>query len=652
MNIGLTKLLPGVWVLCVSLLAFTSPAPLQPENRLDPSWMLALNQAVAQGMVFGRDIVFTMGPYSTLFTQAYHPATFSLAMVLGTLFGLCYAALLLTATSPRRQLWLMAYTVFVLLIESRDTLFCSYAMLVVLVAYQKSAPGADPPPRFLSPTLRATLALAIALLGVLPLIKGSYLIVSVEGAMAGFLLFWQAKAKGTALLFVTLPTLMMMMAWQLAGQPVSALPDYFSSMSDVISGYTDAMAIYPVNKNWLLLTIVSPIMIAVYLGVAAMTLEAIWRPALQTRFRRALLCLSVGLFLFVCFKAGFVRHDAHALTAGVALVLALIALQGFELADISRRTMGLAFITWAGIHSLYIGMKLSDAPLHNLLAAVSQSRTGDTLETAFHSELRAIHQHTQIPTLPGKSDIYPYDQAPLIASGNQWVTRPVLQSYCAYTPTLAARNAAFLQGPLAPDNIVFSVKPIDERYPSLEDGLSWPTLLTRYAVSASDQEYIYLKKREVPVVLHKQLLAQSRHQLGNFIDIPATSGILFAEIDIEASLIGRIANLAFKSSPLNITVQLKNGQSRSYRLIAGMAGAGFVLSPLVQSNADFLALSRDELQELKSNAITRLRIAPAEGGDIFWKPDYELRLTKLTGSVAAIQQTALSSDRLSGSSAP
>jgi len=40
-----------------------------------------MNQAIAQGLSFGDDIVFTFGPYASVYTQLYHPATVRLMVV-------------------------------------------------------------------------------------------------------------------------------------------------------------------------------------------------------------------------------------------------------------------------------------------------------------------------------------------------------------------------------------------------------------------------------------------------------------------------------------------------------------------------------------------------------------------------------------------
>jgi hypothetical protein len=46
-----------------------------PHRSFDSSWAYALNEAVVQHLIFGRDIVLTFGPLASIYTGMYHPAT-------------------------------------------------------------------------------------------------------------------------------------------------------------------------------------------------------------------------------------------------------------------------------------------------------------------------------------------------------------------------------------------------------------------------------------------------------------------------------------------------------------------------------------------------------------------------------------------------
>lgn len=77
----LSKLILLIIIICT----FVPFSPKMPAPGIDPSWALGLNQAVAQGLAFGKEIIFTLGPYSSLYTKTYHPAT-DFLMITGCLY--------------------------------------------------------------------------------------------------------------------------------------------------------------------------------------------------------------------------------------------------------------------------------------------------------------------------------------------------------------------------------------------------------------------------------------------------------------------------------------------------------------------------------------------------------------------------------------
>ena len=287
----------GALLLLASLLAFAPFAPLLPGTELDDAWRLAMNQAVAQGLVFGRDIVFTFGPYAALYTQHYHPATYPAALLLGVLFGLAQGTLLLSCLRRRHNGWLWTLAGFLLLVDSRDALFFAYPLLLTLVTCMESAShGSDDRLRFVGQETGHLLA--IALLGALPIIKGSFWPLAVMASLVGALLHGLKGERLRAALFVLLPLLTLLLLWGLAGQPLAALPDYFRTLSPIISGFAEAMS----NRGLLW-------QVVVYLGLAAGIILATLRSAGPALPKRLAITLAVGLFLFIAFKAGFVRHD-------------------------------------------------------------------------------------------------------------------------------------------------------------------------------------------------------------------------------------------------------------------------------------------------------------------------------------------------------
>src|ERR1041384_57654 len=286
-------------LLIASACAFIPFTADMPWSWLDNAWALGLNQAVAQGLTFGRDIIFTFGPYSCIFSRVYHPATNAKLLVGSGLLSLAcwYAIVQLTRDCKRYALWAL-WIVLVGLMYSRDALLLSYPFLAGLVCCQSQARWSE----LSRNAARAEVAFLFSAFGLLPLIKGSILVLCGLIGLVAIVLFGQRRRWDLAIAAVAGPALAMSAFWMFAGQPVLAMPRYLASMLPLIFGYADAMA-FPGNPSEIIWYLV---------GAAALIAAVVWQRPRADRSRAAVGCV-LGAFLFVAFKAGFVRHDAHAL---------------------------------------------------------------------------------------------------------------------------------------------------------------------------------------------------------------------------------------------------------------------------------------------------------------------------------------------------
>lgn len=71
----LPKYLISIFAIITTLAAFIPLNPGMPQSGLDASAMFSMNEAVAQNLKIGKDIIFTFGPYASILSQSYHPAT-------------------------------------------------------------------------------------------------------------------------------------------------------------------------------------------------------------------------------------------------------------------------------------------------------------------------------------------------------------------------------------------------------------------------------------------------------------------------------------------------------------------------------------------------------------------------------------------------
>ncbi|MBI1906843.1 MAG: hypothetical protein HYS20_11505 [Rhodocyclales bacterium] len=606
-----------VLLLATTICVFVPFAPVMPAASLDPSWVFAMNEAVARGLVFGKDVVFTFGPYASIYTKAYHPATDAM-MLGGSLYlALSYWLCLMVLMRDGRWTWMVFYgAVLATVMYLMDPLFFSYPLIVAIACYRlpRARAGGGVPSR----GVYVLVALLFAPLGLLPLIKGSNLLLCGVIALLCAVYFCR-RGWGLALVCLLAPVFSMLLFWWAAGQPVHDLPGYFLSMSPIISGYTEAMSLGGKNRE-----------VALYL-IASISLVAVLLRNGGDAMSRLFLLGAFSLYLFLAFKSGFVRHDGHAVIAGTAVLLAALLLPFISSMRAAIPVLVLALAAWVSIDGHYIKTRWSQ--LSNISDSVYADagkglvrRVSDPegLQRDFDAALAALGKEANFPPLRGSTDIYSYDQSYLLASGFDWSPRPVLQSYSVYTPALANINREHLLGEHAPDNIIFKVQPIDGRVPATEDGASWPVLLGHYQPTRFAGDYLLLKRNETtartdePVVLGRTVA-----RMRETVDVPDTGYPVLVHIDVRPTLLGRLARVLFKPQRLVLTVELTNGSQKSYRAIPGMLNSEFILSPLVENTHEFSFLYGDR-KYLSGKRVKAISMSPRGRDKGMWRDEYTI----------------------------
>jgi hypothetical protein len=256
----------------------------------------------------------------------------------------------------------------------------------------------------------------------------------------------------------------------------------------------------------------------------------------------------------------------------------------------------------------------------------------DDLAVRYRQALEDIRNDYPLPVLKGAGDVYSYEQSVLLASGNAWDPRPVFQSYSAYTPELAMVNEQHLRGLGAPDWALIDLESIEGRLPSLDDGASWPALFDNYAFISYDSHYVLMQRRQaVQQESRFEEIVRETCETGKTVAIPETNGLLFAAIDLKPTLLGRLLTVAFNPPQLHIVLHLSNGQTKRYRVVAGMMSTGFLLSPFVSDTKAFASLADGMNSPESGESVDSISIEPSYGHSLFWSGTYGLTLKKYVG---------------------
>jgi len=616
---GIAKWILRLALAVTVLLVFVALSPSMPTglNPLDPSWVFGMNVATSQYLAFGSELLFTYGPYASIATRTFHPFTDPFALYGSLYLAIAYAAALIFITRKSAAfLLLINIAAFSFFKQYADTLLSSYALIMGIYCYQLIYLPIDSR-RSRVGMLFLTFVLFTPF-GLYPLVKGSIYVLyfAIATLSSGILLYFKKWYLALSIPVAIITSLVLF--WIIAGQPLAGLLGYFTSLGMIIAGYSDAMSIAGHQYEILVYLLSSLFLIIVLLWKKRVNIGALY------------LALVFALYLFISFKGGFVRHDGHAVYGVSALYFA--AVMFFVVFPSYQAVIALVFACLAYI---YIDGHYDSALRTRRLAPLSETyqwgvygvknrlfNSGQLLED-YNKSVDLIKSEARFPILKGTVDTYPFDQSRVIASGYDWVPRPVFQSYVAYNPQLAKINNEHLLGIKAPDNIVFRILTIDNRYPSLDDGLSWPTILNNYRLAGVQGDFLFLKKdRERNAQPTMCSLSGNDFIFGQSISVPSVKGLIFVKIEVKPTLLGRLMNILFKTSELRIQIFLENGKSNNYRIIPGMAKSGFILSPLVENTKDFETLiskqSLDTLHQVKS-----FTIAPVNQ---FWQWNKEFQV--------------------------
>jgi hypothetical protein len=599
---------------------------------VDNAWAQVMQVAFAQHMQFGRDIVFTYGPWGFL-ARGYYPATWLISVLAWLALSLVFICAgwrvtrYFTKNHVIAWLWLVAFAAMSSIPPGNDIgeRLTAWGLLLLFLHFLVEDEAFSP--------LQAALAFTLGWLGLVKftgLMEGGLLVAVIAVNNIRRRRFpWIIPVWLGGILFF----------WLLAGQHLGLLWPFLKNSWLVASGYTDAMSEGNALLNPLLYLLIG-------LGFCVLGARLI-RPPRQVS--GTLFVLGISGILFLSFKQGYVREDApHEITAGLTLILtglACVAVAATRKRCVLITSVGLlcasvAFTIFAperkNTMESFLRQSVETFSVYNLFCPVF-NLFPNRLQNDYGKELAEIREGTPLPSIQGNADLYSCRQDVLFANGLSYRPRPVIQSYSAYTPELAGMNANWLRGGHGAPVLFFAMQEIDDddRFPSLDDALSWPELLTRYDIkSLSDKwgSYLCLSRSPVPREYHLQLLQETNVTLGEPFALPSsTNGPIWAEVEINKTFAGDLLSFFYKPTTLSTSVKLADRSQHLCRIIPGIARAGFLLSPYIANNRSFVALAKADESVLSRKAIVSMTIFESEepGFTFCYRPQIKIWLYRL-----------------------
>jgi hypothetical protein len=530
--------------------------------------------------VFGRDILFTYGPFGYLVdSRLYFTSTWMLAVAAPLAAGLLLAYSLLRLLQRGMGLLpsvLVAAPLLVLLsrlLLVGSPLLPEALVLVVLLWSFEIVLDSHARVGTVRMLLVATVAAAVSVMKLdagLACLLLAGIAITVEGSRRG------ARTAAVALgRFLAAAAAALLVLWLVASQPVGALPDWLVRSVDVVRGYSAAMNIES-GQYW------EYTAAFLLIGTVAALIARAPFPGRAERWT------ALGLFAvvaFIAFKQGFVRHDAHVVqffAIFAVLPLAFIRTWG------TRTTLLVMigpFIALCAIGNVGVDTLFDPSPRAEAMADTAHLLRSRDARTQFVDATRAqLRAEYAIP--PAMTDrmrnqraaVLPWELLVGYAYPDvRWHELPVFQTYDAYSESLDELNADALGRPDRPRFVLReSGMSIDGRIPRFESPAAALAMLCHYRTVSSDARW-QLFQASADRCGAPTRIGERDASFGTTVQVPAASerSIVVARFHgIADGLVDEVRTLAYRARQIDIRVD----SGPAHRFLQGHQGAFHVLT--------------------------------------------------------------------------
>lgn len=587
----------GVVMAFMALAALTLPDPLWGiAPGLDSSWNIGLHLAAVNGLIFGRDIIFTYGPLGFLnFPLLISPVLWVISVAFIDIIHFAFF-MSLAVFSLRSEERLLNAVILGFSAPAIEGLLLANAHpyelgAVLLFAFY-----------FLTRDSKRNYTLVLAALA------GIIFYVKVDIGLLSFLLtlaattwvYFRDRRLTSLAPIATYAGFMFGFGVLLTGN-IQNLASFIVGYEQIAVGFGNALSYDAYVTPWLILFPFLSLLILAIIIIAEVSSHT-----------RLLLFLSIP-FLFITYKEGFVREDiGHILIflAGWSLVALLFQ------ATISRKSRRIKIIALVlalillGSGVEYWGIMIVSPGQPVDRASVMRNASTYFLRTYGPSRFHSISRTFDLAFFPGKAtsafrrtvsttrlfyhlsnttlsmlrghtvDVLPWDVSLAYAYGLHWDPAPVFQSYSAYTPYLDELNARHYSNHDSPEFVLYRPISIDGRYPLFDEPLALMALTCNYQLISTDSNFLVLQRRTSSSCGRMDFISGQDATLGQQIQVPFNESTpIIARIFLDSNWLGTISGLAYKIPKVLINLEFANGQSQNFTLVVATAGDGLMLSP-------------------------------------------------------------------------
>lgn len=567
------------WVVFVFIILYLLPKDLfiSPGADIDASWKIALNLAWKEGLIWGKDIIFTYGPLGFLSTKL--PVyTSKVLIVLFSIFisanGIYFIHTIFKKISNTYDLIFMSCLFFFTgeflftgefpFMYTAITLYF-YFLFNAFLFLQKNR------------ILNLGIASIICLITFYIKVNAGLILNVVLLFFLSFIFFKKTVSRKVTLL-ISIGHYFLL--WALSFVLQTDFLSYIVNSFPIINSYNDAMVF--LSRDFFYL-----IYILVVISVIAIAYLSSLKKLFKSQFEIFLL-FNILFFVFITFKQGFVRaDDFHTIIfiEGISFIILLIYLFS-EITTIKTNI-------YYGV--IVIGI-FSISNLRDYRASSFKTNTGlnhllakDNLND---KKQRALPQRIIKDIGSQTVDVLGYETSFIYHNHLNYNPRPIIQSYSVYDPKLIELNYHKYDSKTSPDYVLYNFGSIDERHPFWDESLIYLPLLQNYTVfdTAFVETFtpllVFKKNEERKRILEKKVILDTIINFNSPITIPKSDNLIYLSIESDYTFAGKIRRLLYQPSLSLIDLQYEDNSKSEYTLVLPVMESGVPINRKVLTAHD------------------------------------------------------------------
>ena len=592
----------------LSVILFLPKAILEnPAGGVDPSWKISINMALHQGLVFGKDWVFTYGPLGFLSTRvpAYIGVFPLLIYDIFTALVLIYILRYVFKELNSLTKWLVVPFFIMMASHNPEATFQLFTIFIFLVFHHYRTKSL------------LSLALATVISVLIFFIKLNLGIVA-SGILYAYFVLSILSDRKSFLKIAAFPILHFLSVLLLGLIFHVDLVNYVKGALSIINNYNDAMfSVDFINLSARYAYFNVALAIIIVLSFAVFFIYSL--PVIL-KSRSDIFILLIMIFAwYIGFKQGFTRFGFAGMSYPFFYGALFVGISYLFISNpVLKNRLGKVFMVFLLISPLVntglgfsfnkLTLPYQDIIFTNLPFQQKVSDEKNRVEYHINSDIAKRFEGKTV-------DVIPYEISYTFFNDLHYNPRPAIQSYQAYNNYLTTLNYKKYTSPTAPDYVLYSVvAPTDvQRYNLWGDSKTTLAMLQNYdfdTTTVSKDTLQIVKKRANSLQIVRSNIKDLSFKMGEDIPVSQANKLTWIEVKVNYSLWGKIMRVLVQPPVLRVKATFEDGSTEVFKAIISEMEAGVFLKKL-QTNQEAEHFFKTRGQ---NKSITRLQFIQNHAG--------------------------------------